>query len=979
MSISIPQFWKLLHDSGLVPPERCRTLASEFERVPGSSDASSATALAKWLIRRQLLTPFQAKILLGSRSGPFHYGAYRVFDRIAEGRWVGCFRATHLPTNHRVLLQFQTGRATQDPARWAAAIRRTDQLRRVVHPNVARLFELVDEGPYKFAVGEDLEGQTLADRLAAGGPLPPAESCAILRSVAAALARLHEVGQVHSDVCPENVWIEPNGEVKLLCSPVIQVGTNGDPDVASDLHGLGSTLYQSLVGQPPTGHEEGTEAIRKARAAQKAVLPPDVARLLSQLLAEGAESRGSATAAVEVLTASMDPSQLAIPASPPAPTFAAYAEAIEKKLAARPPVPPAAPIASQPPATPGFSSSTPIRATPVPPPTPLGGSSVSPVAVSPVFVSPASFSPVTVSPIASAANSAAPDTDVATVVVTADPAFRRSLSAPKPRRWVLPAIAAVAVLLLAGALVAYKLANRTEPARGPEEIASTTDDRDTRSYTEGGDGSTGDRPVEPPGISQVVLDGDETHPWESPTAGPPIPFELVPPGSQIFIVARPAELLVSAEGRRVLQALGPEFDGARQRWESACGFALSEIERMYISLHDDPSGPMRAAFVVHLREPLTSEALLEKWGQPAPVISGTSSYYQARGWSFYVPDRAGVFVMGSPEEIEGVIEFQGGAPALGPMQQLLAASDSDRHVTVLFTPHALFNELLRDGREYYFGPARKARTPADWLIGDGVDAASLSLHLYDTSYLEMRFFGRMKDRHTLASEFRDRFRQVPDKIEQYSAASIPHPHWRIVANRYPSMVRFLASQMRVGVERDEAIVNVALPETACHNLVFCGLMMLISPEVVVAADPEPSSAGPQTLAELLEAKTRVSFDQLSLEDAIEFIETAVREDHPRLPFEFRVVILGSDLQKDGITQNQQVRDFKLPDSTVADALTGIVVKAQATGKPASAPEQKLIWVVGPDPNAPEKQVVLVTTRAAAAEKAYSIPQPFLDR
>lgn len=973
MSISIPEFWKLLSDSRLVPPEQCLTLAAEFGRVPGAAQQAAATTLAQWLVSRNVLTPFQAKILLGGRSGPFYYGDYKVSDRVATGRLKGSFWATHLPTQHRVLLQFQTGPATQDPDRWAAALHRSELLRRVVHPHVARLFDLVNEGSYKFTVGEALEGQTLADRLATEGPLSTTEACRVVRFAAAGLAGLHDAGEVHADLRPENVWIEPGGNVKLLCSPVVaspsvptappsasaaaaapvladralkhQTAPAMDPpDRSTDLHALACTLYESLFGKPPGADIAAGQSLDSHFAA----LPPPVARLLSQLLARnGRAGPMSAAGAVELLTASLDASQLQMAPASPAPTLAAYQEAIQRKLAVRPPLAPRGSqtqAASLPPRIPDVHDRS-----SVPAPTVLSASSVESVGAG------------SVSPIA---------------ITTAAP-IRGAQPATKSRKVALMATGGLAILMVSGLLVAYQFAGRGKDGATPAaHVGEQPPPDETIVQSEPGDTPT---TAQPAGITQSVLDDDGTQPWASPTSGPPIRFDWVPPGAQIFVIVRPAEMLASDEGRRVLQALGPEFDAERQKWEAAAGFNLSEISVLHLSLHEDSAGTLRPAFVVHLTEPLAADALLERWGNPPPIPAGKNQYYHARDWSLYIPDRSGMFVMGGDEDIQGVIEFQGGAPPLGPIQQLLAATDANRHVTLLYTPHAVFNELLRDGREYYFGPARKARQPIDWLMGDGVDAGTMSLHLGDTAYFEMRFFGRRKDRHRLAAEFRERLEQVPDNIEQYSAASIPHPHWRIVANRYPSMVRFLASQMRVSVERDEAIINVALPETAVHNLVFGGLMFLISPEVVLANEPEPTPTVPQTLSDLLGAKTSVSFDQLSLEDSIKFIETTVREDYPRLPFDFRIVILGSDLQKDGITQNQQVRDFKLQDSTVAEALTGIVVKAQATGKPPSAPEQKLIWVVGPDPEQPGTQVVLVTTRAAAAEKAYTIPQPFLAR
>ena len=69
------------------------------------------------------------------------------------------------------------------------------------------------------------------------------------------------------------------------------------------------------------------------------------------------------------------------------------------------------------------------------------------------------------------------------------------------------------------------------------------------------------------------------------------------------------------------------------------------------------------------------------------------------------------------------------------------------------------------------------------------------------------------------------------------------------------------------------------------------------------------------------------------------------------PFEFAIKLFGSDLEKDGITRNQSVRDFKQENQTVAEILTALVRKANpiTTVKDPSEADQKLIWVIGPDP------------------------------
>ena len=83
------------------------------------------------------------------------------------------------------------------------------------HPNVAAIYglEVFDGAPH--LVLECVEGETLAERLAAGA-LPVPEALTVCRQIALALEAAHEAGVIHRDLKPANVKIRPDGSVKVL-------------------------------------------------------------------------------------------------------------------------------------------------------------------------------------------------------------------------------------------------------------------------------------------------------------------------------------------------------------------------------------------------------------------------------------------------------------------------------------------------------------------------------------------------------------------------------------------------------------------------------------------------------------------------------------------------------------------------------------------------------------------------------------------
>ena len=129
---------------------------------------------------------------------------------------------------------------------------------------------------------------------------------------------------------------------------------------------------------------------------------------------------------------------------------------------------------------------------------------------------------------------------------------------------------------------------------------------------------------------------------------------------------------------------------------------------------------------------------------------------------------------------------------------------------------------------------------------------------------------------------------------------------------------------------------------------------------------------------MLNRKMSIAFEQESLEFAILAIVDEFKQSLPAGLVMPPVRIIGSDLQKMGITQNQQIRDFKKSNLPLRTMLTDIVLGANpdktATG--ADDPKQALIWTVFDNPAVPGGKEILITTRQAAEGK-YELPREFI--
>jgi hypothetical protein len=513
--------------------------------------------------------------------------------------------------------------------------------------------------------------------------------------------------------------------------------------------------------------------------------------------------------------------------------------------------------------------------------------------------------------------------------------------------------------------------------QAPEETLDNSGSGGTSANVKPKPSSDGaETPATPAPLHEVVPDDGKLL-WASPTSGPPLDLKYSPPGSQMFLAFRPADILASPNGPQALRALGPRFDAMVKSWEAAAGVKLNEIDQLIVSLHDNSGQPPRVACVVRLTEPLDESALVSRWGNPPPDSSSGAGVYAAQGWSFFVPrNEPGVFLMGSSTEVNDVAKNPQARPLLGrEMERLLRASDSQRHATVLLAPIFLFH----DGQKTFSGDLKNLQQPLEDFLGDRLNAALASTHFGDSFYVEMRLYGTLdREKSRLASEMRDRLEKLPEQIEDYVARLAPDPYWRKLALRFPPMIRYLHQQTRVGAEDDHAVINAALPGVAAANLLAASELTLVSqPGAAYVPEAGPVKPAIQNIHGLLTQRYSISFPQEALDAAMRQVAVEVRDSAPQLPFPFDIKILGTDLQLNGITQNQSIRDFEGRDKTLAEILTAMVMKANPTAvKAPSEPDQKLIWVVGPDPADASNNIILITTRDAAAKKNYTLPEVF---
>jgi serine/threonine protein kinase len=146
---------------------------------------------------------------------------------------------------------------------------------RLSHPSAVTVYDVVEEHDRVYLVMELVEAPTLSEVVVREGPLDPAAAARLGLNLLEPLEAAHAEGIVHRDVKPSNVMVLDSG-VKLADFGIASVKSDpsltrtgmllGSPpymapeqaegapsDDATDLWGLGATLYFAVEGHPPFG------------------------------------------------------------------------------------------------------------------------------------------------------------------------------------------------------------------------------------------------------------------------------------------------------------------------------------------------------------------------------------------------------------------------------------------------------------------------------------------------------------------------------------------------------------------------------------------------------------------------------------------------------------------------------------------------------------------------------------------------------
>ncbi len=334
--MKVEQIGALAVNGQLLSPEQF--IQSQFRWLTSGGSADDGPGFVARLMEEHDLTDFQATALLAGVPGPYMLGPYRVTARLTAGRLGDVFRAEHAEFGQPISLKVFPATLSRNKERLARLGREARVGLQADHLHVVKTYQVGKVGDVPFIALEELNGETLEQRLTRDGRLPYAEACQLIQQAALGLAYLHSEDIVHRDICPANLWITTHGLVKIMefgaardalsfldsldgeegeltISAEGLTGSGGvlghydymspeqaeDPhsaNTASDLYSLGCTLYHCLTGQVPFPDKNPvrqmlrhTNELPQPLADFDPAIPIEVQFIIDKLLAKRSQDR----------------------------------------------------------------------------------------------------------------------------------------------------------------------------------------------------------------------------------------------------------------------------------------------------------------------------------------------------------------------------------------------------------------------------------------------------------------------------------------------------------------------------------------------------------------------------------------------------------------------------------------------------------------------------------------------------------------
>jgi len=260
---------------------------------------------------------------------------YHILKRIGEGGMGRVYLGEHVKMNRQCAIKVMSPALVNDAESASRFAREASSAARIIHPNVAAVFDYGESEGLVYLVMEYVDGEPLSRLLAREAPFALERAVDIARQIADGLGAAHELGIVHRDLKPDNILVTrtksgrevakvvdfgiakamQEGAGEALTRTGLVIGTPefmspeqllGDPiDARSDLYALGCILHLMLTAAPAFDAPTREQMIKRRLSenpphAQELDpgIPDSIDRVIVKLLARTPDERYGSAAEV---------------------------------------------------------------------------------------------------------------------------------------------------------------------------------------------------------------------------------------------------------------------------------------------------------------------------------------------------------------------------------------------------------------------------------------------------------------------------------------------------------------------------------------------------------------------------------------------------------------------------------------------------------------------------------------------------------
>lgn len=221
--------------------------------------------------------------MAGSMIGRTFNNRYKLTERVGLGGMAEVYRAEDNVLGRTVAVKVMLPQYAADPTFTKRFRQEAASAANLQSPYIVSIYDWGLDGETYYIVMEFLRGTDLKTAIKERGAINQRKAAEIGSQVAQALSVAHEGGIIHRDIKPQNIMIQPDGNIKVMDFGIARAGDAGlsqtatvlgtahyvSPEQAqgkeltgaSDIYSLGVVLYEAATGQLPF---DGQDAVSVA-------------------------------------------------------------------------------------------------------------------------------------------------------------------------------------------------------------------------------------------------------------------------------------------------------------------------------------------------------------------------------------------------------------------------------------------------------------------------------------------------------------------------------------------------------------------------------------------------------------------------------------------------------------------------------------------------------------------------------------------